>query len=130
MAAGLLAPSGAVAKTRSHRAATTNPIITRTTGEIQQAVATAVACVREAVGDGGSNSPTTTTASVDDTVSPAVIACVRTALRSMRTIIDNAIDALQGTGEQRPEVAAAFAQLRAAVAAAFDKIDAELGSAS
>ncbi|HEY1539119.1 MAG TPA: hypothetical protein VGF63_06955 [Solirubrobacteraceae bacterium] len=129
MAAGLMAPSGAAAKTRSHRSATTNPIITRTTGEIQQAVTAAVACVRAAVGDGGAGNPTTA-ASVDDTVSPAVIACVRTALRSMRTIINNAIDALQGTGEQRPEVAAAFAQLRAAVAAAFDKIDAELGSAS
>lgn len=119
--AGLMAPTGAAAKTRSaHPSAVTNSVITGTTSAIQDVLQDAVACVHAAVG-GASANPTTTAA----TLPPGVRTCIRTALRSVRTIINSALDKLQGSAPRTPQVTAAFAQLREALAAAFDKLDAQ-----
>jgi hypothetical protein len=118
--AGLMAPSGAAAKTKVPKpSAETTALLNGAIADVTAALNEAVACANAAVAGGASGLS-----------SPAVIACVRTAVTKVRAIVNSAIDRIETSmGDLGSAGRNAFRQVRAAIAAAFDRIDAQLAAA-
>jgi hypothetical protein len=118
--AGLMAPSGAAARTKVPKpSAQTTALITGAAAEVKAVLDEAVACANAAVANGAAG-----------VSSPAVIACVRTAVTKARAIVNRAIDAIETSmGDLGAAGKTAFRQVRAAIASAFDRVDAQLAAA-
>src|SRR4051794_35439103 len=83
--AGLMAPSGAVAKTKVPKpSAETTALLNGAIADVTAALNEAVACANAAVAGGAMGLS-----------SPAVIACVRTAVTKVRAIVNSAIDRIE-----------------------------------
>ena len=118
--AGLMAPSGAAAKTKVPKpSAQTTALLNGAIANVTAVLNEAVACATAAIGAGAAG-----------VLSPAVIACVRTAVTKARAIVNGAIDAIETSmGDLGAAGKTAFRQVRAAIAGAFDRIDAQLAAA-
>ncbi len=119
--AGLMAPSGAAAKSKVPKpSAQTTALLNGAVSEVTALLNEAVACANAAVAGGASGIS-----------SPAVIACVRTAVTKARAIVNRAIDTIESSmGDLGAAGKSAFKQVRAAIAAAFDRVDAQLAAAA
>lgn len=118
--AGLMAPSGAAAKTKVPKpSAATTALLKGAVADVTAVLNEAVGCANAAVANGASGM-----------TSAPVIACVRTAVTKARAIVNRAIDAIETSmGDLGPQVKAAFKRVRTSIAAAFDRVDAQLVTA-